>query len=208
MPNYTPWETTLIKPTDKYGRLTVLSTHKIDGTYRYFAKCQCDCGNPSVYIRIDGMRKGISLSCGCLQKDKVTKHGAWGHPLFATWSAMLRRCYNPKDKRYHQYHDRGITVCDHWHNVKLFIKDMSKGYQKGLQIDRINNDKGYYKGNCRWTDRTTQARNKTSSIQITFNNKTQSLIEWSHFTGISYGTLWDRIKVRKWSIEKALTQKP
>ena len=39
-----------------------------------------------------------------------------------------------------------------------FYKDM--GDDGGLTIDRIDNDKGYYKENCRWASKAIQARNK------------------------------------------------
>lgn len=37
---------------------------------------------------------------------------------------------------------------------------MNDTYKEGLSIDRIDNNKGYSKDNCRWTTRTVQARNK------------------------------------------------
>lgn len=39
------------------------------------------------------------------------------------------------------------------------------------QIDRINNEKGYFKDNCRWTDNKTQNRNKRTNIIILYNNE-------------------------------------
>lgn len=210
--NLIDWPLNCMEPGQKYGRLTVLSTHKIKGTYRYFAKCQCDCGSEPIYVRVDALRKpeGRSRkptrSCGCFHKEQVTTHGAWGHPIFKIWSAMMIRCNDPNNKRYPRYGGRGIAVCDRWHDVKNFIADMSKGYRKGLQIDRINNDKGYSKENCHWVTRTEQARNKSSNVLITFNGETHCLKEWSHLLGITYGTLVERVQVLGWPPEKALTQ--
>lgn len=204
MDNLVDWKSETIQPGQKYGRLTIISTHKIAGTYRYVAKCQCQC-NVIKYIRMDALRKGMTLSCGCLQKERSTKHGAWDHPLYTVWKSMMRRCYNQKDDRYNRYGGRGITVCKKWHDINIFINDMTQGYQKGLQIDRIDNDKGYSKNNCQWANRFTQAQNKSSNIKLTHDNKNLCLSEWSRITKIPYGTLWERIKVLKWSTERTLT---
>jgi len=188
----------------RWGRYTAISFHRHHENSKAFVKCQCDCGSPPRFVRIDMLRNGKSFSCGCFHREKVTTHGAWGHPLFAIQRGMIRRCYNPKDQRYKEYGNRGITVCERWHDVNNFIADMSEGYQKGLQIDRIDNDKGYSPDNCRWVDRKTQCRNTRRNVYLTHDGKTLTLIEWSNITGISYGTLWDRIK-QGWEDERVLT---
>jgi len=119
---------------------------------------------------------------------------------------MMRRCYNKKDEKYPIYGERGITVCAHWHDVNNFIEDMSEGYRKGLQIDRKDNNKGYYKKNCHWVTRLQQARNKRSCVYLTYNGKTCCMKEWSHIMNLNYGTLVERVRVLKWPVEKALTQ--
>jgi hypothetical protein len=65
---------------------------------------------------------------------------------------MKRRCYDPKRKAYINYGGRGIFVCDEWKNdVSKFIQwALGNGYQKGLTIDRIDNDKGYSPDNCQF----------------------------------------------------------
>jgi hypothetical protein len=99
-------------------------------------------------------------------------------------------------------------VCKQWHNVKKFIEDMNATYKKGLQIDRINNSKGYSPGNCRWATRTEQSRNKSSNIKLTHNNQTLCLSEWSITTKIPYGTLWERVKILGWTSKRTLTTPP
>ena len=203
------WSSPLVTPGQRFGRLIVLSTHKIEGTYRYMAKCQCDCGSEPICVRIDNLvGKRKTRSCGCLQKETATKHGAWGHPLFNVWTNMMRRCSNPKDQRYARYGGRGITVCERWHDVNAFIEDMYPSFQKGLKIDRIDNDKGYYKENCHWVNQSAQNRNYSRNILLTYEGKTLCLVDWSHLTGISYGTLWERVKVLNWTTERTLTTPP
>lgn len=206
--NFENWESPTIKPGQKYGRLTILSTHCKIGTYRYYALCNCDCGTKNVLARIDHIRSRNNVGCGCTQREAATKHGQWGHPLFHIWQKMIYRCQNPQDKRYKYYGGRGITICDKWKGVTQFIADMESTYKKGLQIERIDNDKGYSPENCRWATQTEQARNKSSNVKLSHNNKTLCLGEWSQITGISYGTLWERFKILGWPAEKTLTTPP
>ena len=74
---------------------------------------------------------------------------------------MMRRCYHPtseKDKR--NYMDRGITVCNEWHDPKRFYADVGEPPFFGASIDRIDNDKGYSPGNVRWANWSTQNKNR------------------------------------------------
>lgn len=90
---------------------------------------------------------------------KRKTHGLSGHILYAKWVNMMHRCYSKNNKRYFDWGGRGITVCDRWHNVANFIEDMYPSYINGLTLDRIDNDKGYSKENCRWVEDVVQKRN-------------------------------------------------
>lgn len=114
------------------------------------------------------------------------------------------RCNDINDKRYKDYGQKGITVCQKWLKFENFLKDMDER-PLGHTIDRKNNNKGYYKRNCRWATPKQQQRNRQNNKIITHNNKTQLLVEWSEETGISYDTLYARIYRLSWSIKKALT---
>lgn len=58
--------------------------------------------------------------------------------------------------------------------------------------------------NCEWIQLKDQAKNKTNTHYIEYNNKTQSLTEWSKETSIPFDTLRARIVTLGWSIDKAL----
>ena len=98
-------------------------------------------------------------SCGCLVAKSNTTHGLTKHKLYSTWAGMMHRCYKETGRSHKNYGARGITVHQDWHNVKTFINDMYPSYVEGLSIDRINNDLGYSKDNCRWTNGYIQTRN-------------------------------------------------
>lgn len=73
---------------------------------------------------------------------------------------MRIRCNDPNHTGYPNYGGRGIKVCERWErSYDAFIADMGRR-PPGLTLDRIDNERGYEPGNCRWTDWITQARNK------------------------------------------------
>lgn len=86
-------------------------------------------------------------------------HELTKHRLYKTWKNIIARCNNKNNPLYNYYGQRGIKVCDRWLNVANFIEDMYPTFKEGLSIDRENNDLGYEPSNCRWTNKTIQARN-------------------------------------------------
>jgi hypothetical protein len=122
-----------------------------------FGLFRCHCGNEFKAMKsnvINGGTKG----CGCLKYKRT--HGLYKHPLHMIWEAMIQRTRNKNNKHFVDYGGRGIKVCEEWKDFKNFYDDMIDGYEKGLSIDRIDNDKGYEKSNCRWATMKVQQRNK------------------------------------------------
>ena len=111
---------------------------------------------------------GDTKSCGCYQKRRAIEthktHGLRSTRLYNTWTNMKDRTLNPKYIQYNDYGGRGITICEEWKNdfMSFYNWAMSNGYEenKGLSIDRIDNDGNYKPSNCRWTTQTIQSRNQ------------------------------------------------
>lgn len=189
----------------RFGRLVVV---KYVEKYKYL--CQCDCGNIKSIYRYS-FENGDTKSCGCLAKEMLIersithghKKGSKPSKIYKSWESMIRRCTNPSDNNYHRYGNRGITVCERWLNsFENFLEDMGE-IPSGCQIDRINNNKGYCKSNCRWATRKQQARNRHSNNLKTYNGKTQCIAAWAEETGIHRGTIMKRLKLG-WSMKDAL----
>jgi len=89
------------------------------------------------------------------------KHGLHKSPENQAWRDMLARCRNKKLKNYHRYGGRGIKVCKRWlHSFENFLSDVGKKPSPNHSIDRINNNKGYYPKNVKWSTAIEQANNK------------------------------------------------
>jgi len=130
------------------------------------------------------------------------------HPLYKTYYGMLKRCTSDKDKRWHRYGGRGITVCERWlEPVKgfwNFVDDIGIKPTPDHSIDRIDNDKGYSPDNCKWSTKLEQNNNTVSNVNITVGKHTRSISEWSRVTGIRISTIVSRQR-DGWSDERAVT---
>lgn len=80
-------------------------------------------------------------------------------PTYHSWAGMKARCTNPNHQAWLDYGGRGITIDPRWENFANFLEDMGEK-PKGLSLDRIDNDKGYFKQNCRWATREVQNTNQ------------------------------------------------
>jgi hypothetical protein len=137
----------------------------------------------------------------------VVKHG---HSVkgaesraYMIWRQMRQRCSNPRKASYVYYGGRGIRVCPEWESFATFFADMGAPPQ-GMSLDRINNDAGYSKANCRWATSSTQVKNSRKGHVIAFGGESLNVCDWESRLGLSQGALWHRLR-RGWSIEKALT---
>jgi len=88
-----------------------------------------------------------------------TRHGYTGTSTHNIWLSMVARCSNPRSKDWPNYGGRGITVCKRWLTFENFLADMGER-PEGLSIDRIDNERGYEAGNCRWASRSEQGQNR------------------------------------------------
>lgn len=196
---------------NKYGLLTVTGdgyrTH--DGKrWRYLWPCVCECGEVSD-VRGDKLVNGNTRSCGCLRREVSTKHGLKNHPLYSVWHDMHRRCSNPAFRNWKHYGGRGITVCDQWKDPARFVQwALANGWQKGLLLDRRDNDGNYEPRNCRFVDALTSNRNKNNNRMVSAFGETKCASEWveDERCTVCYETLHSRLK-NGWKPEEAITKR-
>lgn len=189
------YQATLINLEGKrFGSWTVLKVNGHTKSRKVKWLCVCDCGTEK-NIRGRDLKSGEANRCHkCYSRTLVT-HGDSNTPFHKCWQAIKQRCLNPKCSAYKDYGARGITVCDEWENDYLaFKRDMVEGWAPGLTIERIDNNKGYYKENCRWIVMKLQARNRRSTRYLTTSYGTLSTPETAELAGLSYSCVYNRYK--------------
>ena len=158
-------------------------------------RCRCDCGNECFVNKCD-LVYGNTRSCGCLKKNNNRKHGGKGTRLYRIWKGAKNRCQNKNNASYKNYGARGISFYESWSNDFSIFAEWAKnnGYSDNLELDRMNNNKGYSPDNCRWVNRTVNANNKRNNHYIEYHGETHTIPEWSLITGIHICTIKARIR--------------
>lgn len=185
----------------KFGRLKVINRAPNNKDRKTQWNCICDCGNKTI-VRAGHLTTGGIKSCGC----KKQIHGFYNHPYYSIWYNIKQRCYFKTHKQYKNYGKRGIKMSKSWYNsFEQFCKDMKQKPTPQHTIERINNNKGYSKQNCKWATMKEQQNNKRSNRLIKFKNKTLTLSQWAELLNMNRDALHLRLVRYKWSIKKTLT---
>ena len=175
-----------------FGRLTAVEDAGLNKHRQPTWRCLCECGN-EIVTTANSLKTGNSTSCGCLRDEKAlaanTKHGMCKHPLYGTWHAMTQRCHNPVAHAYEQYGGRGITVADEFRDVTAFIdyveQELGPKPSKKHTIDRIDNNRGYERGNLRWATRPVQARNRRGLVLVSLCGQEMTLTDACEIFGLN-----------------------
>lgn len=132
------------------------------------------------------------------------RHGKRRTKEYAVWCGVKGRCTNEQNAAYHNYGGRGIGICDRWMSFENFLADMGC-CPPGMTLERVDNNKGYEPGNCRWDTRTAQSRNRRNLHVVTIDGRSAPLSVWVEEIGMaSYRTVHQRI-IKGWDAKRAIT---
>ncbi len=122
---------------------------------------------------------------------------------------MKDRCLDPNSSRYRDWGGRGIAPCAGWMVFDNFIKSMGRKPSPASSLERVNNDLGYFCGeceectennrvkNCKWGSLFEQNRNKRSNVWVEFRGERKIALDWANLLGIPAKTVYRRISEGK-----------
>lgn len=189
----------------EFGRLTVVTRYsENDRMNKPKWVCKCGCGTV-VVVAGACLVSGNSKSCGCFKRDNPSRlrHGMVDTKEYDVWTKMRARCDNASDKSYKRYGGRGIKYDPRWSLFDNFIADMGMRPGPRFTLERINNDLGYSKENCRWATFQDQARNKSTNRLVTIEGVTKCLAAWADTSPVVQQVIRARLR-DKWTPKAAV----
>jgi len=182
-----------------YGRLTAITLSHMTRRRGAIWWFRCACGRYRMERQNPGAR-----SCGCLNAEVNAEkcrsratHNMSNTRLANIFADMRARCYNTNAINYERYGGNGITICKEWlADRSLFYRwALSNGYEDSLQIDWIDNSRGYEPNNCRWVTATQYQNNRTNNRILKTNSGEQhTLADWARTSGLGRTTIKRRLK--------------
>lgn len=174
-----------------------------DRKTHFLVRCKCGVEKEvNKYTLFDGLSKGCE---NCYHESHAgilsSQHRAYG-----IWEIMKQRCYNPNNKAYRYYGERGIKMSERWRYFENFWSDMGATYYDGATIDRINENGDYERKNCRWIDRDENARKTRRTKFYEHDGRRLTIPQWAKEIGVSTACLYSRIQ-KGMTIKEALEYK-
>lgn len=201
----------------KVGRLTVIERVYDSNDRNAKWLCQCECGNYTVVHGTSLRSKYPTRSCGCLVREVSSEnakrrytHNASKTRLYQVWSDMKQRCNNKNVSEFKNYGQRGITVCDEWHDFVPFKEwAEANGYDENAPhhqctLDRIDVNGNYEPSNCRWISQKEQCNNTRRNVFVEVNGENLTISQWSEKLNIPVNTLRKRYS-KGWRGEKFIS---
>lgn len=142
-----------------YGKLTVTKMYR--GEKFWMVEVVCQCGTVK-QVSKSNFASGKTSTCGCGPRGTPfpKEHGLSTTLSYNSWKKMMQRCYDPMNQDFSHYGGRGIKVCQRWHSVTNFVKDMGER-MRGFSIERVDVNADYSPDNCLWLPHEFQAKNRT-----------------------------------------------
>jgi hypothetical protein len=149
------------------------------------------------------LKQNVRKGCKACTKGTTTHGKSQKDPTYISWSRMWQRVRGTDPNALITY--AHVTVDPTWESFEKFYEDMGDR-PEGTSLDRIDSFKGYCKDNCRWVDRTTQNRNKTDTLFLTFDGETKALADWADEWGLAVRLVRERLTRQKYTTKEDLSK--
>jgi len=159
-----------IKKGDEFNHLLATGmTKPIKNQSAVLYEFICDCGN-TVFYKGQLVKNNSVICCGeenCKYR-RYTKHSKSSSKVYNAWQNIKDRCYNKNNPSFSYYGGIGIQMDEEFKNNFLtFYNEIGDAPTKDHSIDRIDNTKGYIKGNIRWATKKEQRTNQRRVNELT-----------------------------------------
>lgn len=165
------------------------------------------CGN-HYETRVDIIACRKSAGCGCqgYGRHNNTSSNGYRSEAYKTFASMMRRCYGNDPSKKKSYKDKGVIVCERWHDFRNFLADMGER-PHGKTLDRFPNQDGNYEpSNCRWATAKEQSRNLSNNLIAVYKGESKTLQEWCEILGLEYHRMRTRIFLEGVPVDMAFTE--
>lgn len=180
----------------RYGELTITGFRVADAKQVRYAlvsvEVRCACGAQHEVDEYN-LRAGRTTRCDrCAKQASAHGNTKWDvyfpdrevrDAWIGRYCAMLSRCHNPDSLGYRDYGGRGIAVCDEWrYDRSRYFKWVSEqpGHEDlSLQLDRIDNNRGYSPGNCRLISAAGNMRNRRCTHHVEFRGEAMCITDFT-----------------------------
>jgi hypothetical protein len=192
----------------KFGTLTITEAERrnySNGMSPIQLKATCECGRIRS-LRVSQLKP--QMNCGALHHIPHPANGAYNKEncgIGNIWKNMIKRCTDKNTPSFHNYGGRGISVSAEWLNFDNFKRDMWPRPSKKHSIDRIDNNKGYSRDNCRWATQIEQCQNTRKTIFADTEQGKVPAARLYHESGVSHQLFHFRL-MRGWSAFDAATR--
>lgn len=163
----------------------------------------CDCGHQSS-VEANWLRRGFADRCKKCSRVAIRKYD----DLFANarigalvqhrYSCMVSRCHSESSSNFYKYGKRGIRVYEPWLKDRksffLYIQTLPGWDKPGLEMDRIDNERGYAPGNIRFTTGKENSRNRKTNRILEIHGESICLFDfwkkycpkWKSYGAVAY----------------------
>ena len=140
-------------------------------------------------------RRGYKCKGYTINRIGISTHHETKTKLHKRWESMIARCEYPKHPHYKDYGERGISVCEEWHDYEKFRAwAIKNGYSDNLTIDRIDNNGNYEPSNCRFITIKEQMLNKRNNHWVIYGGERLTVSQLSEKYSVPESTVRWRLE--------------